>query len=51
MNQQTLYITTGRKNDVVRTYKSIDFEYIRDIVYKSGGMITGGCVSLPDKKP
>lgn len=50
MNERTLYITTGRKNDVVRTYKSIDFEYIRDIVYQRGGVMSGGLVSIPDKK-
>lgn len=51
MNERTLYITTGRKNDVVRTYKSIDFEYIRDIVYKGGGVMTGGIQSIADMKP
>lgn len=51
MNDKTLYITTGRKNDVIRTYKSIEFEFIRDIVYKDGGMMTGGLMSLPDVKP
>lgn len=51
MNDKTLYITTGRKNDVIRTYKSIEFEFIRDIVYKDGGMMTGGLLSLPDVKP
>lgn len=51
MNDKTLYITTGRKNDVIRTYKSIEFEFIRDIVYKDGGMMTGGLMALPEVRP
>jgi len=41
----SFFVLTGRRNDITRTYKSIDWPYIEDVFYDENGIMDGGLKS------
>lgn len=46
VTRTSLFILTGRVNDIMRTYKSIDWTQIEDVFYDGNGRMDGGLKSV-----
>lgn len=52
MNDQTLYLVQARRNDLAKTYLSIEFNLLKEIVLpkKPGEKISGGLIDMGNFK-